>query len=251
MKIQLIRHATMFLELGGQKILVDPMLSPPGTMDPAQNSGNNRRNPLVDLPNNMPDLDKLDAVMVSHTHRDHFDQVAVETLPKEIPLFCQPEDEEKMKTLGFLAVEPELDTVLWNGIQLKRTKGQHGKGQMREKMGPVSGYILQTPNEPSVYIAGDSVWCSDIEATLELYKPEVIVLFSGAAQFLEGGPITMTSEEIERVCKKLPDSDVIVAHMDAWNHCLLTRHELNQYIDQRELSHQVHIPEDGEWMEYL
>ena len=50
MKIRFLRHATLIVEIGGLKILVDPMLSPSGASDAIPNTPNQRRNPLIDLP---------------------------------------------------------------------------------------------------------------------------------------------------------------------------------------------------------
>jgi L-ascorbate metabolism protein UlaG (beta-lactamase superfamily) len=50
MNIHFLRHATLILNIDGLKILVDPMLSPVGAMDPVANAANQRRIPLVDLP---------------------------------------------------------------------------------------------------------------------------------------------------------------------------------------------------------
>jgi hypothetical protein len=50
MQLQLIRHPTLVITIGDLKLLVDPMLSPAGAMDPIANAANQRRIPLVDLP---------------------------------------------------------------------------------------------------------------------------------------------------------------------------------------------------------
>ena len=92
MKIQLLRHATLVLSFNTSKIMVDPMLSPAGTMDPITQTPNQQRNPTVELLIDSRELvqliDTLDAVLVTHTHMDHWDQMAVELLPKELKIFC-------------------------------------------------------------------------------------------------------------------------------------------------------------------
>ena len=75
MKLHFLRHATSMITLGGIKILVDPMLSAAGTMDPVANAANDRRIPLIELPVGEQALTQLlstiDGVLVPHTHRDH------------------------------------------------------------------------------------------------------------------------------------------------------------------------------------
>lgn len=131
-----------------------------------------------------------------------------------------------------------------------RTNGKHGRGELAQKMGPISGVVLLASKEPSLYITGDSIWCPDVENVLDSYQPDVTVVFAGAAQFLTGGPITMTSEDIVRVCKKSSESQVVVAHMEAWNHCLLTRNELRHSMLEQNLTKQVRVPENGDILEF-
>jgi len=246
MKIQLIRHATMLVYMRGNKILVDPMFSSAGSMAPVQNSANDRRNPLVELPIREAELLAIDALLLTHTHRDHFDDAAARLLPKDIPVFCQPEDEEKLTGLGFTTVYPINENYLWKEIGITRTGGQHGTGEIGKKMSPVSGYVLQTIGEPSLYIAGDTIWCLDVENVLEVHQPHVTVVFAGAARFTTGDPITMTAEDIRCVCHKAPETRVVAVHMEAFNHCLLTRRELRDFLEKEQLLDRVSIPNDGE-----
>ena len=39
----------------------------------------------------------LDGVLVTHLHRDHWERVAVELLPKHLPILCQPDDAERIR----------------------------------------------------------------------------------------------------------------------------------------------------------
>ena len=45
------------------------------------------QNPMVDLPEPIEDIIAgVDTVIVSHLHADHFDEVAKERLPKDLPI---------------------------------------------------------------------------------------------------------------------------------------------------------------------
>ena len=131
-------------------------------------------------------------------------------------------------------------------MQIFRTGGQHGTGEIGRKMGIVSGYVLKAEGEPALYIAGDTIWCPEVKDSLQTYKPEVVVLYSGAASFLTGGPITMDADHVVAVCREIPSAKVIVIHMETMTHCLLTRAELRKRLEQEGLVHQVMIPRDGE-----
>ncbi|HMM22518.1 MAG TPA: MBL fold metallo-hydrolase [Selenomonadales bacterium] len=250
MELRLIRHATLVLTLGGVRLLVDPMLSPAGAMAPIDNSANPRRNPLVDLPVAESQLYSVDAVLLTHTHRDHFDAAAAERLPKDLPVFCQSEDEEKLRGLGFKQVTAVADTAMFQGLALTRTGGRHGTGAIGAQMAPVSGYVLRRQGEPVLYLAGDTVWCPEVEAALAVHRPEVVVLFAGAAQFLTGDPITMTADDVARVCRKAPQARVVAVHMEVFNHCFLTRGLLHDAMTGQGLAGRVHIPADGELLRF-
>ncbi len=250
MRLRLIRHATLILTIGGTRILVDPILSPAGAMTPIDNSANPRRNPLVELPVDESELSSVDAILLTHTHRDHFDAAAAERLPKDLPVFCQSEDEEKLRGFGFKQVTAVGDTAVFQGITLTRTGGQHGTGEIGKQMAPVSGYVLRQKGEPTIYLAGDTVWCTEVEVTLATHRPDVIVLFAGAAQFLVGDPITMTAADVAQVCRMAPQASVVTVHMETFNHCFLTRALLRDAMTEQGFSKQVHIPADGETLQF-
>ncbi len=250
MKIKLIRHATMQVTVGGTTLLVDPMLAPAGSMAPVANSPQQRPNPLVPLPVPVEDLLNPDAILVTHTHRDHFDDTAVKMLPKSIPVICQPADGEKISSLGFTDVLPVDSVLQWSDLTVIRTGGQHGTGEIGRKMGTVSGYVVQYRDESLLYIAGDTIWCREVSETLDRYRPKVTVTYAGAAQFLVGGPIIMDAGDVVKVCRHAEDTIVVAVHLEAFNHCLLTRHNLQQHLENENLAKRVLIPEDGEELNF-
>ena len=96
MRLRLIRNATLHVRLAGRCVLVDPMLDPAGARPPVEDTADPRRNPLVELPEPAEVAVKgLHAAIVTHLHRDHLDDAAIELLPPDLPLFAQPEDEER------------------------------------------------------------------------------------------------------------------------------------------------------------
>lgn len=246
MEIQLVRHATLLVTTVAGKILVDPIFGDAGVMPPIDNSANDRRNPLVNLPVSVAELNNVAAVLLTHTHRDHFDSAAAAGLPKDIIVFCQPEDEQKLRDYGFTIIRPIDNVMEWNGLRIIRTGGEHGTGEIGKLMGPVSGYILEQQGEPTLYITGDTVWCQAVEQAIKRYQPQVIVAFAGAAQFVGSDPITMSAEDVTRVCRQAPLAKVVAVHLEAFNHCLLTRQELTKSLLREGLDKQVAIPLDGE-----
>lgn len=250
MKIQLIRHATLVLTMKEKKILIDPMLNPKHTLEAIEHVPITDKNPLVDLPFKAETILDCDGILITHTHRDHFSGLTPDQLPERIPLFCQPEDEEKIKESGFQTVIPVTDSLEWEGITLTRTKGRHGYGDIAAKMAPVSGFIISSHNEPVVYLTGDTVWCTYVKNALLKYRPQIVIGYCGEAKFSYGRPITLNAQDVLSICRQARNSKVVAVHMEAWNHCRLTRKELREYTQKHHIDNRVYIPEDGDSIEF-
>ncbi|WP_299742671.1 MBL fold metallo-hydrolase [Rossellomorea sp. y25] len=250
MNLRLIRNATMVVEFAGKRFLIDPFFAEKESMPPFPNTPNqDRANPLVGLPIAVEDVIDVDAVIVTHLHPDHFDEAAINALPKEIKVFAQNEkDAGTIREKGFLNVEELRTTTLFEGIELIKTSGQHGRGEITQFTGEVSGVVFKHPDKQSLYIAGDSVWCAEVEAAIDTHQPEVIIVNGGAAHFLEGGPITMASEDILAAHQAAPEAKVIVVHMESLNHCMLSRDELAGILKEKKIEGNVLVPDDGEWI---
>lgn len=249
MRLRLIRHATLLVEYGGRRILADPMLDDAEARGAIENSPNPRPNPLVALP--IPAAEAvagIDAILVTHTHSDHWDQTAARILSKGLPFFGQPEDEARFRGQGFTQVRPVVKSATWNGIEIIRTGGQHGRGEIARMLAPVSGFVLRASGEPTLYVAGDTIWHSDVADALQQYHPDLVVVNTGAARFLEGDPITMTAEDVIATCQAAPGAQVVAVHMEAINHCLLTRSDLAFQLEAARVIHQAAIPHDGDWV---
>lgn len=248
MELYHIRHATSILTYAGVRIMIDPVLGVKGQYDPVKLTPNRLRNPLVELPFDremIPELlEKVDVILVTHRHNDHFDTLAKEILPKNLPLLCQPEDESAFLSDGFTSVHPVKDVLTLKGIRFTRTGGQHGL--LRKDLGPVSGFVLDNANEPTLYIAGDTVWCEEVSTALTKYRPTVVIVNAGGARFLVGGPITMDKCDVGKVLETVPFAKVIAVHMEALNHCILSREQLKKWSMESGVAHRLIIPDDGE-----
>jgi L-ascorbate metabolism protein UlaG (beta-lactamase superfamily) len=229
-RITLVRHATLLLETSFGRVLVDPMLRTAGSTPPIENTPNQLRNPLVELPVRAEDVvEGVDLCIVTHLHSDHFDDAADSVLPRDLPILTQPESAADLTARGLTNVSTEHP-----GIPM--TRGRHGTGPIGEAMGAVSGWILD-----DLYIAGDTIWCDEVREALAVHTPRVVIVNASGARFNEGGPIVMDVEDVRRV-REATDATVVAVHLEAINHCLEPR-SAYRAIDG------VVVPGDGETVE--
>ena len=253
-KFQQIRNATIKVDYAGTTFLIDPMLAKKGAYPGFAGTYNSQlRNPLVELPMPLADVMKADAIIVTHTHLDHWDDAARQSLPKNLPLFAQNEaDAQSIRKDGFTDVRVLGKDTVFKGTRLRITAGQHGSDQAMavagEVLGKVMGVVFQRQGYKTVYVAGDTVWNAQVEDAIQQYQPEVIVLNTGYAR-IQGldGSIIMGKEDLYRAYQAAPRATVIGSHMDSVNHGMQNRKDLHDFIKEKAMDpKRVLVPADGE-----
>lgn len=253
MKITHVRNATMLVETGGMRILVDPMLGAKGSgMAAPTVVKNKQRNPLVELVVPLADLLDVDAVIVTHSHPDHWDEAAAALLSRDVPILVQnSSDAHMLGAIGFLNATVMDAPVTLGVATVTRTDGQHGSDAFMAEnpgMGPVSGFVLEVADEPTLYVAGDTVWHEAVTTALDAHKPDLVVLNTGEATWVGGDAIIMGAQDVLRVHQALPTAQIIAVHMEALNHCVVTRDDVRALAEAHGISGAVHVPADGEQM---
>ena len=56
----------------------------------------------------------------------------------------------------------------------------------------------------------------------------------------------MNADDVVKVCESRPSAKFIAIHMEAINHCLLSRSYLEDYLSEAGVKTKVWIPKDGE-----
>lgn len=252
MQFTQIRNATLKINYGGKKILIDPWLAEKDALPGFGGTINQHiRNPTSELPMPINEIIDVDAVILTHDHPDHWDDAAKAAIPKDMLIFTQHEkDAESVKSAGFSKVRILDEITHYEGITVIKTSGQHGRPKivedMKELLGEVSGIIFKHPSEKTFYIAGDTVWCGEVEQSLKKYHPDVVVLNSCDAQVIGNESIIMGKEDIYEVYKSAPEAVIIASHMEAVNHATLTRKDLAEFLKEKGMTQRVLVPADGE-----
>lgn len=252
MRIHFIRNATLIIETGAQRILVDPMLGPKGSLPPfAFLRHRPRFNPIVSLPANAePALRGVTAGLVTHCrrgHLDHLDSAGRRLFAQQkIPVFCNHLDENYLRKRGVITIPlmPNKPHDFLDG-RIIPFETAHGYGLIGRLMGPGVGYWLELPNEPSLYISGDTVLTSVVRQVLVDLQPDITVVAAGGASLDVGRPILMPMRELLAFVQLSPGI-VIATHLEALNHCPVTRDQFRQAMIQAGLEYKVRLPGDGE-----
>ena len=248
MIIQQIRNATLKIRYRNITFLIDPWFQDQGSGFSAKAVRLEMQgikcpmNTLPDSPENI--LKDVDYCLVTHLHFDHF---SPDYLPQDLKIIAQNhEDVEKIRKMGFenaAAFESEFLTI--DDVVIHKTKAIHGDSdEVVRKMGEVSGYVFMDPEEKSLYLAADTVYCSETERTISQYQPGVIILNCCEAT-TPLGRLIMNLSDVEKVCQAAPQAIVFASHLDSVNHALLTRKDIIEFANKRGFSG-ILVPEDGE-----
>ncbi len=244
MRIHHLRNATAIIELGGHRLLLDPMLAEVGAMPGFKVfGGGRRRNPLVPLPPGAEAaLASVTGVVITHEHPDHFDRAALAWIrDRGLPVWAHPIDAPSLRRKG-LAVEPLVDGAL--GLRVERVPGRHGRGVLGWLMGPVSGVYLAPPDGPSLLVTSDTVLTEAVRAAVVRLRPDVLLAPAGAANMGLGGDILFGVDELVELARLAPGA-VVFNHLEALDHCPTTRSGLAARMAAEGLGERVHIPADG------
>jgi len=263
MKITTLRNATLLLEWETNAetvaLLVDPMLAARASLPRLRFLGGTaRRNPLVDLPAGADDqLDRTTHALITHCQRGHFDHLdrAGRRFLRErrTPVFCAPGDAPWLAQRG-LQVAPLAagGRQPFLGGHVSAVPCVHGRGWIGRLMAHGVGWFIETPGEPSIYIAGDTVLTDDVKRFLSDHRPDVAILPAGGARFDLGGEILMDAHDV-CAAARLTDGIVIANHLEALDHCPVTRECVRQLADAAGsgIGSRVKVPLDGESMRYV
>jgi len=147
-RVTYVGHATVLIELGGTRLLTDPVLRPRllGVIErhpPAPDEGVTR---------------DLDAVLISHMHHDHLDFGSLRRVGRQIRLVCPAGARRTFVRRGF--TDPtELATGQSTSVGATTVTATHAVHEGRRfKVGPMveaAGFLIEGGGH-SVYFAGDT-----------------------------------------------------------------------------------------------
>lgn len=245
-----LRNATAIIETKRDVILVDPMLGEVGSIEAfTKKRFPPKRNPLVKLPKQANSLlENVTHVLITHQHADHLDAAGIDFLKeKGLPVTCSVLDAKDLRDKGLKIVQ-ELEynkPQNFLGGSIEGIPAQHGYGEVAQLMGNVMGFYLKLPDEPSLYLASDTILTDKVAEVLVNDQPDISVIPCGSAQLDDYEPILMTLEDIVKFTN-LNFGVTICNHLEALNHCPTERADLETAFVLQKLKDKVWIPQDGD-----
>lgn len=166
-KLTYLGHATIRCDLpDGEVVLIDPWLE---------------GNPAC--PEELQDLDRLDAVLITHGHFDHIDD-AVEVCKRRLPEIvvanleiCHWLDSRGVQNTSAMNLGGTQEVL---GMQVTmvpamHTSGLNDNGRMISG-GMACGYVVRLPGGQTIYFAGDTALFTDMQLIGEFYRPQLAFL---------------------------------------------------------------------------
>jgi L-ascorbate metabolism protein UlaG (beta-lactamase superfamily) len=170
-------------------------------------------------------LPPIHLILLSHHgHPDNLDESGLALVRSGIPTLTTPHAAAALDLPSVRGLEAWESTER-RGFTVTAVPASHGP---EDVVGPVTGFVLEAPDAPSVYVSGDN---SEIDAVFEVaarYAPiGLAVLFAGAARVPAiDAALTLTSEDAASATRILGARAVVGVHCEDWQHFSESRADL-------------------------
>jgi len=251
MRVNWLGHASLILELGNRRYLIDPVLSERAS--PVPFAGPKRIHPA---PLRVEDIQRVDAVILSHDHYDHLDYATIRALRHKVPLFYVP---LRVKQLLIDWGVPPLHIVeldWWQQVHdgdnlLIATPARHfsGRGLFNRNSTLWVSWCLIGQKE-RVFYSGDSGPMAEFSDIGAAYGPFDLAIMPIGAYDVNWADIHTNAEEALEAYQQVRGHQLLPVH---WGTFDLAIHPWGEPIERL---HQaaalqgvpVLVPEVGQWV---
>ncbi|MDJ0343950.1 MBL fold metallo-hydrolase [Streptomyces sp. H10-C2] len=230
-----IGTATVLLEIGGLRLLTDPVFDPAPSEYPY--------GPIVLRSTVGPaiaaaDLPQVDAVLLSHDeHADNLD-VTGRTLLAGRPVVTTVSGAGRLggAAIGLAPWATHELTVAGKTLRITGTPAEH--------IGDVVGFVLEVPGEnEAVYVSGDTVHTGELDEIGRRFTVGTALLHLGAARFKEYNDsqlISMDGAQAAALTRSLGAHTVVPIHYTSWQHFTEDRADVTARFTDAGLADRLH-----------
>jgi L-ascorbate metabolism protein UlaG (beta-lactamase superfamily) len=216
LSIQVVGGPTAVIEYAGLRLVTDPTFDSPRDYRNGPVTLTKLAGPAVP-----PDaIGAVDAVLISHDHHaDNLDESGrafALAAPRVLTTVAGA------ARLGGPAtgLRPYQAAEL-PGVRVTAVPALHGPAGVGLASGPVIGFVLESPGQPTVYVSGDNASLDVVAGVAEQFPGiDVGVLHIGAAKLPARGDVylTLTADQAPRAATLLDVRAVVPVHQDGWAH---------------------------------
>ena len=216
----LVGGPTVVVEFGGLRLLTDPTFDPPpGLYKEAPVRFEKTSGPAIPV----EEIGTVDAVLLSHDqHFDNLDTAGRAMLPNVGTTFTTLAGAGRLGGNAVGLAPFETRTLLGRDgskLLVTATPARHGPVGIEPMSGDVVGFALGR-KEPGdlLYVTGDTVWYEGTAEVARRFSPQVVLLFTGAAEPRGRYHMTMGSEDALEAAHAFPKATLVAAHNEGWVH---------------------------------
>ncbi|MBB5939048.1 MBL fold metallo-hydrolase [Streptomyces zagrosensis] len=223
-ELHFIGNATVLVRYGGLTLLTDPNFLHRGQYAYLGYGLLSRR--LTEPALDVDDLPRLDAIVLSHLHGDHWDRRARRRLDHAVPVLTTPHAARRLRTVHGFHRTAGLRT--WQGLTLQQgdaqvrvtaLPGRHaGHRVLRGLLPPVMGSMLEFgpirgPARLRLYVSGDTLVYDGLdEITRRFPAADLAVLHLGGTRLPGGFVVTMDGAQGAELARRLDPRLILPVH---------------------------------------
>ena len=240
-----ISTATVLLEIGSLCLITDPVFDPAGGRYFFGYGTSSIK--LTEPAIRVEDLDRIDAVLLSHDHHeDNLDRAGRALLPLAKKVITTSAGAKRLKSNSIGLKAWQSTTLEADGIKITVTAApaHHGTLGSHLVVGETTGFILEWPGQKhgALYISGDTVWFNGLGEIGQRFKVGTALLHIGAARFPILGPMrfTLNAREAVKIFHALKPHMLIPIHYEGWKHFQETGTNAEQVFEASGIKEHIH-----------
>ncbi|MEU1850860.1 MBL fold metallo-hydrolase [Streptomyces sp. NPDC019990] len=222
--VRFIGNATVLLSYGPLTVLTDPNFLHRGQYAYLGYGLLSRR--LTEPALDVHELPRLDGIVLSHLHGDHWDRRARRHLDRTVPVLTTPHAARRLRVLHGFRRTAGLRT--WQGLTLQRggaqatitaLPGRHaGHAVLRSLLPPVMGSMLEfgpvgRPVRIRLYLSGDTLVYDGLDEIARRFPAaDLAVLHLGGTRLPGGFVVTMDGAQGAELARRLAPRLLLPVH---------------------------------------